>query len=55
MNDDIRHALMDDASPREIRDLAVKSGMRTLRDEAIQLVANDVTTIEEVTQTIYTL
>ena len=55
MNDDIRHALMDDASPREIRDLAVKSGMRTLRDEAIRLVANDVTTIEEVTQTIYTL
>jgi type IV pilus assembly protein PilB len=55
MNDDIRHALMNEASPQEIRNLAVKAGMRTLRDEAIQLVTDDVTTIDEVTQTIYTL
>lgn len=55
MTDAIRQALMDSASPREIRNLAVASGMRTLRDEAMQLVADDVTTIEEVTQTIYTL
>lgn len=55
MNDDTRAALMNGATPQEIREIAVKFGMRTLRDEAIRLVANDVTTIEEVAQTVYTL
>ena len=55
MNDETRSALMNGATPQEIRELAVKFGMRTLRDEAIRLVGDDVTTIEEVAQTVYTL
>ena len=35
--------------------MAVKQGMRTLRDEAISLVAQDITTISEVVRSIYTL
>ncbi len=55
MCDDLRYALVNDVPPNELRDMAIKLGMRTLRDEALQLVADDVTTIEEVAQTIYTL
>ncbi len=55
MNDDIRQGLMAGASPAELRAICTAAGMRTLRDEAIRLIADDVTTIDEVTQTIYTL
>jgi type IV pilus assembly protein PilB len=55
LNDDIRHSLMTGGSPQDIRGIAIQAGMRTLRDEAIRLIADDVTTIEEVSQTIYTL
>ena len=33
--------------------MAVSQGMRTLRDEAIRLIADDVTTISEVVRSIY--
>ena len=55
LTDELRQAVMEDTSPQDVRNLAVKAGMRTLRDEAIRLVEQDITTIEEVTQTIYTL
>jgi type IV pilus assembly protein PilB len=43
------------ASQDELRNLAVAQGMRTLRQQAIQLVEQDVTTISEVIKTIYGL
>jgi type IV pilus assembly protein PilB len=43
------------ASQDELRNLAVSQGMRTLRQQAIQLVEQDVTTISEVIRTIYGL
>jgi type IV pilus assembly protein PilB len=43
------------ASQDELRNLAVSQGMRTLRQQAIQLVEQDVTTISEVIKTIYGL
>ena len=38
----------------ELRRMAVKQGMRTLNDEAIALVEQDLTTIPEVIRHIYT-
>jgi type II secretory ATPase GspE/PulE/Tfp pilus assembly ATPase PilB-like protein len=38
-----------------LRRLAQKQGMRTLREEAIDLVAEDTTTIAEVIRSIYSL
>ncbi len=55
INDDLRYALVNSATPQDLRDVAVKSGLRTLRDEAIRLVVNDITTPAEVMRTIYTL
>jgi len=43
----------DVLEPNELRELAVKNGMRSLRAEAIQLVANNKTTIDEVLRTVY--
>src|SRR5262249_53192620 len=39
----------------EIRSLAIKEGMRPLRDEALRLVASDVTTIAEILRSVYPL
>ncbi|HVF74896.1 MAG TPA: GspE/PulE family protein [Acidimicrobiales bacterium] len=39
----------------QIRGLAIEEGMRTLRQEAIRLVEEDVTTVDEVMRTVYTL
>jgi type II secretory ATPase GspE/PulE/Tfp pilus assembly ATPase PilB-like protein len=38
-----------------LRRLAQKQGMRTLREEAISLVAQDVTTVSEVIRSVYAL
>jgi len=42
-------------SHEEMRRLAAKQGMRSLRDEAVRLINEDVTTVAEVVRTIYTL
>jgi type IV pilus assembly protein PilB len=41
------------ATQDELRRLAVQQGMRTLKDEAMALVDQDITTVSEVVQTIY--
>jgi type IV pilus assembly protein PilB len=51
---EIRRLIVGWATQEEIRRLAVSQGMRTLLDEAISLVDQDVTTIAEVIRTIYT-
>lgn len=55
ISDELRQMLVIGAAPQDVRDLAIKNGMRTLRDEAVRLVAEGKTTINEVMKTVYTL
>ncbi len=55
MSPEIRRLIVGWATQEELRALAVKQGMRTLRQEALSLVAQDVTTINEVIRSVYTL
>jgi type IV pilus assembly protein PilB len=52
---EIRRLIVGWATQEELRRMAVSQGMRTLRDDAIALVANDVTTISEVIRCIYAM
>jgi type IV pilus assembly protein PilB len=52
---EIKRLIVQGASHEEIRQMAVSQGMKTMRSEALGLVAQDVTTIGEVMRTIYTL
>jgi type IV pilus assembly protein PilB len=54
INDDVRRVLVEGGSPDDLRKAAVANGLRSLRDEALSLVANDVTTIAEVIRSVYT-
>ena len=51
---EIKRLIVGWATQDELQRMAVSQGMRTLRDEAIRLVADDVTTISEVVRSIYT-
>jgi type IV pilus assembly protein PilB len=53
VNEKMRQALVENASPGELRELAVANGMRSLREQAVRLVARDMTTIHEVLRTVY--
>ncbi len=55
MTPEIQRLIVGWASQDELRKLAMKQGMRTLREEAISLVTADVTTIVEVIRSMYTL
>ncbi len=55
MTPEIKRLIVGWATQDELRRLAQKQGMRTLREEAISLVAQDVTTISEVIRSIYSL
>ena len=55
MTPEIKRLVVGWATQEEIRNLAVKQGMRTLRQEAVNLVYQDVTTIAEVIRSVYTL
>jgi type IV pilus assembly protein PilB len=50
---EIKRLIVGWATQDELRRLAQKQGMRTLREEAIDLVAQDVTTISEVVRSIH--
>jgi type IV pilus assembly protein PilB len=52
---EIKRLVVGWATQEELRRLAVSQGMRTLREEAITLVTQDVTTISEVIRSIYAL
>jgi len=51
---EIKRLVVGWATQDELRRMAVKQGMRTLNDEAIALVEQDLTTIPEVIRNIYT-
>ncbi len=55
MTPEIRRLVVGWATQEELRALAVKQGMRTLRQEALNLVSQDITTIAEVIRSVYTL
>jgi type IV pilus assembly protein PilB len=55
MTPEIKRLIVGWATQDELHRLAQKQGMRTLRQEAITLVAEDVTTVSEVVRSIYAL
>lgn len=55
ITDEMRDLVVRNAPVDEIRKLAIDQGMVPLRDQALRLVADDVTTIAEVMRTIYIL
>jgi type IV pilus assembly protein PilB len=50
---EIKRLIVGWATQEELRRMAVSQGMRTLQQEALQLVDNDITTIAEVVRAIY--
>ena len=55
LTQEMRQLLSRKANHEEIHELAVRQGMRTLRDGGIELVTDDVTTISEVLRNIYSV
>ena len=55
LTEEMRQLISQKARHEEIYQLAVRQGMRTLRDGGIRLVAGDVTTISEVLRNIYSI
>jgi type IV pilus assembly protein PilB len=55
VSEEIRELIVRGASHSEIREIAQREGMRSLRDQAIRLVADGETTIAEVLRTVYVL
>jgi type IV pilus assembly protein PilB len=53
VTDEAREMIIRRAAPQEMRALAVSQGMRTMSQEAVLLVADDVTTIDEVIHHVY--
>lgn len=52
---EIKRLIVGWATQEELHNLAVKQGMRTLRQEAIDLAFSDITSIDEVIRSVYTL
>ena len=48
ITDELRQCVVDGDPPRVARDLAIEQGLRTLQAEAVRLVGDNVTTMEEV-------
>jgi type IV pilus assembly protein PilB len=55
MSDAMRELIVDQPAYVDMRKLAIEEGMRPLRDEALRLVAEDVTTIPEILRSVYPL
>ena len=55
MTPEIKRLIVGWATQEELHNLAMKQGMRTLRQEAVSLVAQGITTVAEVIRSVYTL
>jgi type IV pilus assembly protein PilB len=55
VTDELKELIVTGAAQGALKDLAVEQGMRTLRQQAVQLVTQDKTTIAEVLRTVYVL
>jgi type IV pilus assembly protein PilB len=53
VTDAIKQLVVGDAGYEELRNMAIKEGMHTLRDEVLRLIDEDVTTIAEAIRTVY--
>ena len=53
VSDEVRKVVVAGGTPQEVRLVAIEQGMRTMGTEAISLVADDVTTIDEIRRTVY--
>jgi type IV pilus assembly protein PilB len=53
ITEEIRTMVIAHAPPREVRDVAINKGLQTLRDEAIRMVFEDITTMDEVLRGVY--
>lgn len=53
VTDEIRELMINRASAHEVRTMAISQGMRTMGQEAVDLVAHDVTTVDEVIRSVY--
>lgn len=53
VSEEVGKVLMQGGGQRELREVALGQGMRTMGHEAMTLVANDVTTIDEVIRNVY--
>ncbi len=55
MSPEIKRLIVGWATQEELHNMAIKQGMRTLRQEAIALVNQDITTVAEVIRSVYAL
>jgi type IV pilus assembly protein PilB len=55
MTPEIKRLIVGWATQEELHNMAMKQGMRTLRQEAISLVNQDITTVAEVIRSVYAL
>ncbi len=55
MTPEIKRLIVGWATQEELHNMAMKQGMRTLRQEAISLVTQDITTVAEVIRSVYAL
>ena len=53
VTDNMKQLVVADASYEDLRAMAISEGMRTLRDEALRLIDEDVTTIAEAVRSVY--
>jgi type IV pilus assembly protein PilB len=55
LTEPVRQLIVEEPSQGALRELAIAEGMRPMRDEALRLVAEDVTTISEILRSVYPL
>ncbi|HIE43492.1 MAG TPA: hypothetical protein EYP78_01675 [Candidatus Omnitrophica bacterium] len=48
VNEEVRKLILERATSSEIRSVAVKYGMKTLRDDGLEKISRGITTVEEV-------
>ncbi|HEY4330973.1 MAG TPA: GspE/PulE family protein [Ilumatobacteraceae bacterium] len=53
VTEEVRQLITSGAAPQTVRSLAIEQGMRTMGNEAMALVADDVTTIDEAIRNVY--
>jgi type IV pilus assembly protein PilB len=55
ITDEFKDLIVQNAPHAELRRLAIEQGMKTLREQAVELVTHDQTTVAEVLRTVYVL
>jgi type IV pilus assembly protein PilB len=53
VTDEIRQLMVNRSAPQDARAMAIAQGMRSMGNEAMKLVTNDITTIDEVVHNVY--